>query len=454
MMENNFKNHKVSSFSQSEIRGQDKKQRKILIVDDEPDNIRMLAKTLTGDYKVIGATSGREALECVACEEIFDLILLDIVMPDMDGYEVLRRLKAEKKTRSIPVICVTIMGEDINEARGFELGAVDYIGRPFSPLTVNARMRAHLDLKHYRDHLESMVQERTAALDNSNRKLREEILERKRAEEQLRLKIARETEMEKQLRQAQNLESLGTLTSGIAHDFNNILFIILGYSQIAMDNVPRDSKPFKCLEQVIMAGKRGADLINQILTFGQGAGQETQIMRIQPVIREALKLVRGSLPPSIKIRQNIDEGCGPVMASITHIYQVIMNLLTNAYHAMRDSGGVLEVRLKEVNDSRPQSVGGQLHLRPDNKQQAIPLQRYAQLTVKDTGHGMDKTTMEKIFDPYFTTKKIGEGTGLGLSTVYGIVQEHQGAISIDSTPGHGTIFDIFLPVHKPAIRDQ
>ncbi|RLC18685.1 MAG: hypothetical protein DRI57_08080, partial [Deltaproteobacteria bacterium] len=267
------------------IRKEDKR-RKILIVDDEPDNIRILAKTLTGDYKVIGATSGREALECAACEEIFDLILLDIVMPDMDGYEVLRRLKTDKKTRNIPVICISIMGEDIDEARGFELGAVDYIGRPFSPLTVNARVRTHLELKHYSSHLEYMVQERTAELDKSNRKLREEILERKRTEEQLCLKIANEIEMEKQLRQAHNLESLGILTSGIAHDFNNILFVILGYSQIATDSVPCDSKPFKCLEQIIMAGKRGADLVNQILTFGQGAGQETQVMRIQPVIRE------------------------------------------------------------------------------------------------------------------------------------------------------------------------
>jgi len=435
------------------IRKEDKR-RKILIVDDEPDNIRILAKTLTGDYKVIGATSGREALECAACEEIFDLILLDIVMPDMDGYEVLRRLKTDKKTRNIPVICISIMGEDIDEARGFELGAVDYIGRPFSPLTVNARVRTHLELKHYSSHLEYMVQERTAELDKSNRKLREEILERKRTEEQLCLKIANEIEMEKQLRQAHNLESLGILTSGIAHDFNNILFVILGYSQIATDSVPCDSKPFKCLEQIIMAGKRGADLVNQILTFGQGAGQETQVMRIQPVIREALKLLRGSLPPSIKIRQNIDEDCGPVMASITHIYQVIMNLFTNAYHAMRDSGGVLEVRLKEVRDSSPWSESGQWHLRPDNNQQTMPPERYAQLTVKDTGHGMDETTMEKIFDPYFTTKKLGEGTGLGLSTVYGIVQEHQGAISIDSIPGHGTMFDIFFPVHKPVIHGK
>ncbi|MDM8552268.1 response regulator [Desulfobacterales bacterium HSG2] len=420
---------------------------KILIVDDEPDNIRVLAKMLTENYKLIGATSGREAIRCATCEEKVDLILLDIIMPEMDGYEVLRRLKADRRTRHIPVICVTVMGEDVNEARGFELGAVDYIRRPFSPLTVNARVKTHLALRHYHDHLEHKVDKRTTELEMANRKLREEILERKRTEDQLRLKIVREIEMEKQLRQAQKMEAIGTLASGIAHDFNNILYIILGYSEIAMENVGRDSKPFRCLEQVIRAGERGSDLVNQILSFSRGADQKVRPVRIQSVLKESMKLLRVSLPATIEIRKNIDENCGVVMADFTQIHQVIMNLCTNAYHAMRDSGGVLEINLTEDKDNEQRTTdNGQLTT--DNGPQTTDHgQIYARLTVKDTGHGMDETVMANIFYPYFTTKGVGEGTGLGLSTVHDIVREYGGSVDVESKAGDGSTFTVFFPIH-------
>lgn len=430
-----------------------KEREKILIVDDEPDNIRVLAKMLipekgpSENYKLIAATSGMEAIQCATCEEKIDLILLDIIMLRMNGYEVLRRLKDNKKTRHIPVICVTVMGEDISEAKGFELGAVDYITRPFSPLTVNARVKTHLALRRYRDHLEHQVAERTAELETANRKLREEIHERRRTENQLRLKIIREAEMEKQLRQAQRLEAIGTLASGIAHDFNNILYIILGYSEIAMENVSPDSKPFKCLEQVIRAGERGSDLVSQILSFSQESAQEMTPLRIQPVLRESLKLLRVSLPATIRIRQNIDDTCGPVLANATQIHQIIMNLFNNACHAMRESGGELEVCLT---DDGHQITDGDHQITDDGGQMTDDGQRKCiRLTVKDTGHGMDETVMANLFNPYFTTKTVGEGTGLGLFTVFGIVQKCGGTIDVESTPGLGSTFTLRLPVCPP-----
>ncbi len=179
----------------------DRKQ-KILIVDDEPDNIRILAETLKENYTLAGATSGREALECISAEAPPDLILLDIVMPDMDGYEVLRKLKADRNICDIPVIFITVMENNLNEILGFELGAVDYITKPFSPAVVSARVRTHLELKHYRDYLERMIYERTEELSKSNKMLREKILVRNQAESLLEEVIKRRTEaLEKALRE-------------------------------------------------------------------------------------------------------------------------------------------------------------------------------------------------------------------------------------------------------------
>lgn len=186
------------------------RKQKILIVDDEPDNIKILADVLADDYTLFGATNGKEAIKCAVGKEKPDLILLDVVMPRMNGYEVLKVLKADRRTRDIPVIFITVMGRELNELRGFRLGAVDYIMKPFSPAIVSARVQIHLELKHYRDYLESIVQERTKELAVSNKRLRKEILQRRQVEESL----------EKQIEQhigelRQNEESLRILLNTI-----------------------------------------------------------------------------------------------------------------------------------------------------------------------------------------------------------------------------------------------
>ena len=243
--------------------------------------------------------------------------------------------------------------------------------------------------------------------------------------------------LEFQLRQAQKMEAIGTLAGGIAHDFNNILFPIMGYSEMGMIGVSKDSKIKKNFIEILNASKRAGDLVQQILTFSRQREQELRPLAAQIVIKEALRLIRSSIPSTIEIDQDIEKDHNLIMADPTQIHQVVMNLCTNAYHAMEKSGGRLSVNLKEM-DLTPEDLTG-LDMRPGP---------YLCLTVSDTGTGMDSPTMERIFDPYFTTKEKGKGTGLGLAVVHGIVKGYGGDIRVYSEPGKGTSFHVYLPVIK------
>jgi len=254
--------------------------------------------------------------------------------------------------------------------------------------------------------------------------------------------ITHEARLEAQLRQSQKMEALGTLAGGIAHDFNNLLQVVLGYTDMAMAEAPKDSELFASLNEILTAGSRATDLVNQILTFSRQTEQERKPLRLQPVIKEALKLLRHSLPATIEIRQRVDAACSPVLADPTQVHQVIMNLCANAYHAMREHGGVLEVTLEATDVTA--DLAAEM---PDMTPCAC-----ARLTVRDTGCGMADATRARIFEPYFTTKEAGEGTGLGLSTVHGIVKSHDGGITVQSEPGKGTTFAIYLPVYAGAAR--
>ena len=258
--------------------------------------------------------------------------------------------------------------------------------------------------------------------------------------------ITRQVKLEKDLRQAQKMEAIGTLAGGIAHDFNNILAAIVGHSEIARFRIDQDDPVRRNLEQVLKASARAADLVKQILAFSRQKEQERQPVSIVSIVREALKLVRPSVPATIEIRQQIsmNEGNGVIFADPTEIHQVLMNLCTNAAHAMRETGGVLSIALShtafdDILDS------------PHPDLEAGP---YLCLTVSDTGHGIDSAVMERIFDPYFTTKGVGEGTGLGLSVVQGIVRTYGGAITVHSEPGKGTTFNVFLPKMEQQVPVQ
>jgi PAS domain S-box-containing protein len=254
--------------------------------------------------------------------------------------------------------------------------------------------------------------------------------------------ITKQKKMETLVHQSQKVESIGTLAGGIAHDFNNILFPIIGNSEMLIEDVPEDS-PFKYgLNQIYTGALRASELVKQILTFSRQETGELKLMKLQPIIKEALKLIRATIPTTIAIKQNIQPDCGAIKADPTQIHQIIMNLATNAYHAMEVIGGEMNVRLKKVKIEEPDLFN------PDIKPGT-----FACLSISDTGKGMDNELIEKIFDPFFTTKETGKGTGMGLSVVHGIVKSMHGTIQIYSEPDKGTDFHVYLPLAED-IKEQ
>lgn len=241
--------------------------------------------------------------------------------------------------------------------------------------------------------------------------------------------------LEIQLREAQKLEALGQLAGGIAHDFNNILSSTLAYAELASLEAEWPAQVREHLEQVVKATHRATDLVRQILTFSRRQKQERRLIRLHAPVGEALKLLRSSLPKTIEISAALEPDAPVVLADSSQVHQVVMNLCTNAAHAMRAHGGKLTVRLEAVRlaeSSGPETLG----LRASN---------YARLTVADTGSGMASDTLQRVFEPFFTTKEPGEGTGLGLAVVHGIVQEHDAVIRAQSELGEGTTFEVFFP---------
>jgi signal transduction histidine kinase/ActR/RegA family two-component response regulator len=249
--------------------------------------------------------------------------------------------------------------------------------------------------------------------------------------------------MEDKLRQAYKMEAIGTLAGGIAHDFNNILAAIVGYTEMLESSIEKESLEYDYVTQMLKAGGRAKDLVQQILAFSRESDHEFEPIQIKFPIKEALKLIRASLPATIEIQRDI-QADAMVLADPTQIHQVVMNLCTNADHAMQERGGILGVSLRNADFG----IGnGDLGLGNGNLKSGIGLVPgpYVKLSVSDTGCGMPPHIVTRIFDPFFTTKEKGVGTGMGLSVVHGIVKSHGGAIDVYSEPGQGTTFNVFLP---------
>lgn len=259
---------------------------------------------------------------------------------------------------------------------------------------------------------------------------------RKRSEEEYK-------KLQKQFVQAQKMETMGTLAGGIAHDFNNILFPILGHTEMLLEEIPEDSSFRDSLNEIYTSSLRAKELVKQILTFSRQDTSELKLMKLQPVINEALKLIRSTIPTTIEITQDLRPDCGIIKADPTQIHQILMNLTTNAYHAMEETGGKLNVSLKEIELGEQDVLS--LGLKPDI---------YACLRVSDTGVGMDKYLIQKIFDPFFTTKELGKGTGMGLSVVHGIVKNAGGSIHVYSETNKGTEFQVYFPVERSSFKEE
>jgi PAS domain S-box-containing protein len=252
--------------------------------------------------------------------------------------------------------------------------------------------------------------------------------------------VTKERIIQKQIQQAQKMESIGTLAGGIAHDFNNILWGIMGYVELIQMNTS-DEQLNHFANSALKACNRAKDLIKQILTFSRQSEQERKPVQVSIIVKEALKFLRASLPSTIEIKQNI-KSRRLILGDPTQIHQIMLNLCTNASHAMRKDGGILEVILKDFS------------LIKEEVKQYPTLREgeYIKLTVSDTGHGMDKLTMERIFEPFFTTKEIGEGTGMGLAMVHGIVKSYEGLITVQSEIDKGTTFEVFFPAIEAEIK--
>lgn len=248
--------------------------------------------------------------------------------------------------------------------------------------------------------------------------------------------ITREHLLQSQLSQSQKMEAIGTLAGGIAHDFNNIIYAITGYAELAIVKSSGDVQTKAYLEKILKAAGRAGDMVSQILSFSRKSEQEKKLLYVAPIVKECLKFLRGAIPSTIEINQRIDPDLQHIEGDPTQIYQVLMNLCANAVHSIGDAKGTLSVELtSETLDERFRNIHG---LESAGK--------YVKLVVKDSGAGIPDQLMDRIFEPYFTTKAAGEGTGLGLSVIHEIVRSHNGAITVESQSGEGATFNVFFPV--------
>lgn len=251
-------------------------------------------------------------------------------------------------------------------------------------------------------------------------------------------------EKQSQLQQTQKMEAIGTLAGGVAHDFNNILSAIIGFTELTLLQQDENANIRKNLEYILSAAARAKDLTQQILMFSRKGDEQRKLFDVHTVILEASKLLRKTIPSSIALHLDIDASTGTVMADSTQIHQVVMNLCTNAFHALPEQGGEISIGLKSitVDASKMADVP------------SLNLGNYAQLTIADTGLGIDEDLLARIYEPFYTTKKPGEGTGMGLSVVHGIVNNHGGEIVVNSTLGKGTTFRVFLPLVAESAADK
>jgi len=421
---------------------------KILIVDDNVSTLQLLKHMLkkTG-FEIICASSGNEAIDVVS-ENDLALILLDVVLDGASGMDIAEIIRGSDGKSHIPIIFMTGHDKDSGfEFKGYEIGAVDFIYKPINPVVLHSKVGVFAEL-YLR---EKKLVESNLELETTLSSLRKEIGMRKkvhqalkRSEEQYRTLYETSQDMESQLRQAQKMEAVGTLAGGIAHDFNNILAAIMGYIELSQFDVPESNPARHSLDQVLKATHRAKKLVSQILAFSRQNNYEKKPVYVQCIINECVELLRASIPSTVAIEKDLCQELKAVKADSTQIHQVIMNLCTNAYHAMDGGEGRIDITLSPYG-MRDEDCLSMLGLSQGE---------YMRLVIGDTGCGMDEKILSKIFEPYFTTKAKGQGTGMGLSVVHGIIKSHGGRIDVTSEPGKGSRFTLYLPVIDMSASDH
>lgn len=422
---------------------------KILSVDDSSENLYMLEALLRGHgHEVDSASNGLDALR-LAERTGYDVIVTDILMPRMDGFQLCRELKHNERLRQIPVIFYTATYTDPKDAAlALSLGAARFLTKPLEPETfvkelenVAATAAAQpvtapddspeeesIYLKEYNARLVAKLEKKMLDLEAANKALQEDIDERERAQRERAL-------LESQLRRAQRMEAIGTLAGGIAHDFNNILAGIIGFAEIGLRDLREGRDVSSNFSSILDASHRARELVDQILTFSRQRDQPRTKLDLAEHVQTTLPLVRPTIPATVTLEFKAEAGLPPILAHASHIHQIVSNLVTNAGHAIGSQPGTIRLRVESI-DMDAERARGNPDLRPG---------RYVRLSVSDTGPGIPSGIIDRIFEPFVTTRENGQGTGLGLSVVHGIMKTYDGAIGVESEPGRGTTFHLYFP---------
>jgi signal transduction histidine kinase len=408
---------------------------RILAIDDNQDNLTALKAVVLDALpgaRLLTVLNGPMGIEAARAEDP-DMILLDLVMPGMDGYAVCRQLKEDARLRTIPVVFLTAHRTDRDShVKALDAGAEGFLSKPFDEIELVFLIRAMAKVKAA-NRLERFEKEQLAALvAERTRELEQELAERKQAEENLR-------QLEARIRQSEKMEAVGQLAGGIAHDFNNVLGGIIGFTGMSLGHAEKGSILERNLLNVLKAANRAKGLVQQILTFTRQGSPRKSVTAIRPLVNDVLDLLRASIPSSVIIESDLQD-TKRVLADPAQIHEMLLNLATNAVHAM-GSRGTLTVRLYAARLDRV--VYGRTG-------EIVPGE-YAVMEVADNGCGMDAATLSRACEPFFTTKAVGEGTGMGLSVVLGMVQSHGGDLQVDSVPGEGSTFRIFLPATEESV---
>jgi CheY-like chemotaxis protein len=379
----------------------------ILLISNKKEDLTSISTLLNkvlSDCRVITTQSGLQGME-KAKNELPDVILLDIKLPETNGYKVCSKLKSDEKTKHIPIIMITeVQSDSISRVEGLEAGADSFLKKPFDEVDFTALIRMALRIHDAK-------------------------------KETVRLKD--------KFQQARKIQAIGTLAGGIAHEVNNMLFPIIGYAEMSMYDLPENNRLRNNLKKILNAANRAKDLVQQLLEYSRQDDQERRPLKVQYIIKEALKLAGAWFPSTIEILQDIDNACGPVMTSPSEIQQLIMDLCTHAHRAIKEKGGVMEVSLSEVDIDSHESPS-KIDLKKGD---------YLQLTVSYTGHGIEHKNREHISDPHVVPHAQGKGTQTGIDGTDELFQIYQGTITMDRNPDKGTTVRVYLPLARTRLDE-